>query len=57
MINKWKYPTENVMTEYFSLRDQLEKNEIKCNEDLIEEKEFQKKFFGIITSVLFKILL
>ena len=43
MINKWKYPTENVMTEYFSLRDQLEKSEIKCNEDLIEEKEFQKK--------------
>ena len=43
MINKWKYPTENVMTEYFSLRDQLEKSEIKYNEDLIEEKEFQKK--------------
>ena len=43
MINKWKYPTENVMTEYFSLRDQLEKSEIKCNEDLIEEKELQKK--------------
>ena len=43
MMNKWEYPTENVMTEYFSLRDQLEKNEIKCNEDLIEEKEFQKK--------------
>ena len=43
MMNKWEYPTENVMTEYFSLRDQLEKSEIKCNEDLIEEKELQKK--------------
>ena len=43
MMNKWEYPTENVMTEYFSLRDQLEKSEIKYNEDLIEEKEFQKK--------------
>ena len=43
MINKWKYPTENVMTEYFSLRDQLEKSGIKCSEDLIEEKELQKK--------------
>ena len=40
---KWEYPTENVMVEYFSLRDQLEKSGIKCNEDLIEEKELQKK--------------
>ena len=40
---KWEYPTENVMTEYFSLRDQVEKSGIKCNEDLIEEKELQKK--------------
>ena len=43
MINKWKYPTENVMAEYFSLREQLEKSGKKCNEDLIEEKELQKK--------------
>ena len=26
MINKWKYPTENVMEKYFSMREQLEKN-------------------------------
>ena len=43
MINKWKYPTENVMAEYFSLCEQLEKSGKKCNEDLIEEKELQKK--------------
>lgn len=43
MINKWKFPTENVMTEYFSLREQLEKSGKKCSEDLIEEKELQKK--------------
>lgn len=43
MMNKWKYPTENVMNEYFSLRDQLEKSKIKYSEDLIEEKELQKK--------------
>ena len=43
MRDKWEYPTENVMTEYFSLRDQVEKSKIKCNEDLIEEKELQKK--------------
>ena len=42
-MNKWKYPTENVMDEYFSLRDQFEKSAIKCSEDLIEEKELQKK--------------
>ena len=41
MINKWKYPTENVMAEYFSLCEQLEKSGKKCNEDLIEEKELQ----------------
>lgn len=43
MMHKWEYPTENVMTEYFSLLDQLEKSGTKCNEDLIEEKELQKK--------------
>ena len=40
---KWEYPTENVMNEYFSLRDQLEKSGLKCNEDLIKEKELKKK--------------
>ena len=40
---KWEFPTENVMTEYFSLRDQVEKSGIKCNEDLIEEKELKKR--------------
>ena len=43
MKYKWEYPTENVMAEYFFLRDQLEKSEIQCNEDLIEEKKLQKK--------------
>ena len=43
MINKWKYPTENVMEKYFSMREQLEKIGKKCNEDLIEENELQKK--------------
>ena len=42
-MNKWKYPTENVMDEYFSLRDQFEKSAIKCSEDLKEEKELKKK--------------
>ena len=46
MINKWKYPTENVMAEYFSLCEQLEKSGKKSNEDLIEEKELQKNLFG-----------
>ena len=40
---KWEFPTENVMNEYFSLRDQVEKSGIKCNEDLIEEKELKKR--------------
>ena len=43
MINKWKFPTENVMEIYFSMREQFEKSGKKCNEDLIEEKELQKK--------------
>ena len=43
MRYKWEYPTENVMTEYFSLRDQLEKSGIKCSEDLIEKNKLQKK--------------
>ena len=43
MINKWEFPTENVMDVYFSLREQMEKSRKKIDEDLIQEKELQKK--------------
>ena len=43
MKNIWKYPTENVMEKYFSMREQMEKSRKKYDEDIIEEKELQKK--------------
>lgn len=43
MVNRWKFPTENVMQKYFSMCEQLEKIERKCNDELIQEKELIKK--------------
>ena len=42
MINKWKYPTENVMAEYFSLCEQLEKSGKSVMKTLLKKKNFKK---------------
>ena len=44
MINKWKYPTENVMEKYFSMREQLEKKLGKSvMKTLLKKMNFKKK--------------
>ena len=43
MRNKWNYPVENIIDEFLSLREQMEKIEEECKKDLIQEKELKKK--------------